>query len=117
MRLYLSIFFIVSFLASQAQILKPAKWSFETSKKEVKVGEQIDVIFYATIDKDWYVYSSDFDSRLVPQVTTVTSKPNDTYQLVGKVKAVHPKNKYSDLFESEYTYFVGKAEFHQAIKI
>ncbi len=104
-------------LTVAAQILTPAKWSYDVSKKEVKAGEQVDLIFTATIKDNWYLYSSDFDPNLGPQVTVVALKPNDTYQLVGKVKPVHPKKKYDDLWGGEYTYFVGKAEFRQTIKV
>jgi thiol:disulfide interchange protein DsbD len=106
-----------SFLPNQAQILTPAKWHFETSKKEIKAGETLDLIFYADIDAGWYLYSSDFDPELGPQVTTITIEPDASYQLVGKLKPVGAKKKYSDVFEGEYTYFTKKAEFRQTVKI
>lgn len=117
MRIFSILLFICITTSVWAQVLKPAKWTYEVSKKEVKAGEQVDLIFYATLDKDWYIYSSDFDPELGPQVTTFTFKPDDSYQLVGKVKPVGPKKKYSDIFEGEYTYFTGKAEFRQTVKI
>ena len=111
------IFFLLLSLGSYAQVLKPIKWTYEPSKKDVKAGEQIDLIFTAVVEKDWYVYSSDFDPDLGPQVTTFTFKPNDTYELVGKVKPINPKKKYSDVFDGDYTYFIGKGEFRQTVKI
>jgi thiol:disulfide interchange protein DsbD len=33
------------------------------------------------------------------------------------VQPVKPKKKYSDIFEGEYTYFTGKGEFRQTVKI
>ncbi len=104
-------------LKVSAQIVTPAKWSYDVSKKEVKAGEQTDLIFTATIKDNWYLYSSDFDPDLGPQVTAFTLKPNATYQLVGKVKPIKPKKKFDDLWGGEYTYFVGKAEFRQTIKV
>jgi thiol:disulfide interchange protein len=117
MRIFTLILLLFVVTSGWAQVLKPAKWTFDISKKEVKTGEQLDLIFYAVIDKDWYVYSSDFDPELGPQVTTFTFTPNESYQLIGKVKPVNPKKKYSDLFEGDYTYFTGKAEFRQTVKI
>ncbi|QHT68257.1 DUF255 domain-containing protein [Rhodocytophaga rosea] len=108
---------LITTVTAWAQVLKPAKWTYDVSKKEVKAGEQTELIFYATIDKDWYLYSSDFDPELGPQVTTFKFKPNDTYQLVGDIKPVKPKKKYSDIFDGDYTYFTGKGEFRQAVKI
>ena len=100
-----------------AQVLVPAQWSYDVSVKEVKAGGQLDLVFRADIKPDWYLYSSDFDPNLGPQVTAFTFKPNDAYQLVGKVRAVKPKKKYDDLWGGEYTYFTEKAEFRQTVKI
>jgi hypothetical protein len=71
-------------IASFAQILQPATWNYEVSKKEVKAGETVDLIFTATLIKDWYLYSTDFDPDLGPTVTTFAFTPNDSYQPVGK---------------------------------
>ncbi|PVY38042.1 protein-disulfide reductase DsbD family protein [Pontibacter virosus] len=101
----------------QAQVLKPASWSYDVSKKEVKVGEEVDLIFNVKIDKDWYLYSSDFDPDLGPMVTEFTFAKHPSYQLVGKIKPVNPKKKYDELWEGEYTYFVGTAQFRQKVKV
>ena len=100
-----------------AQVLVPARWSYDVSVKEVKAGGELDLIFRADIEPDWYLYSSDFDPNLGPQVTGFAFKPNDAYQLVGKVRPVKPKKKYDDLWGGEYTYFTAKAEFRQTVKI
>ncbi|SIT94268.1 protein-disulfide reductase DsbD family protein [Pontibacter indicus] len=102
---------------AQAQVLKPASWSYDVSKKEVKVGEEVELIFNVKIDKDWYLYSSDFDPDLGPMVTEFKFEKHPSYQLVGKIKPVNPKKKYDDLWEGEYTYFVGTAQFRQKVKV
>ncbi|MFT5749223.1 MAG: hypothetical protein ACI93S_000476, partial [Ancylomarina sp.] len=51
---------------SFGQILTPAKWKVELSKQEIKVGDVIDVVFKAKIDKSWHLYSNDFDADLGP---------------------------------------------------
>ncbi|EJF09635.1 proteiN-disulfide reductase, partial [Pontibacter sp. BAB1700] len=33
----------------QAQVLKPASWSYDVSKKEVKVGDEVELIFNVKI--------------------------------------------------------------------
>lgn len=109
--------FIFSFNISQSQVLKTTTWDFSTSKTEVKVGETVELIFKPEIIKEWYLYSSDFDPNLGPTVTTFNFEPNSTYELVGKVKAINPKKKYDDIWGGEYTYFVGKGEFRQKVKI
>ena len=99
------------------QIQKPISWELKTSKSEVRVGEEIDLVFQAKIDKDWYLYSSDFDPDLGPMVTTFEFEENSAYQLVGEVKPINPQKKYDDIFEGDYTYFKGKGEFRQKVKI
>jgi thiol:disulfide interchange protein DsbD len=108
--------FMVVFLA-QAQVLKPATWSYDVSKKQVAVGEEVELIFNVRIDKDWYLYSSDFDPDLGPMVTEFTFQKHPSYELVGKIRPVNPKKKYDDIWEGEYTYFVGTAQFRQKIRV
>ncbi len=110
------LFFLVSII-SQAQILQPAIWQYELSTGEYKVGDEIDLIFKATIDKGWHLYSSDFDPELGPMVTTFTFTPNDSYELVGELRAINPKKGYDEVFEGDYTYFEEKGEFRQTIKV
>ena len=100
----------------QAQILNPATWSVTTSKKEVKTGENFDIFFNVIIDNNWYLYSSDFDPDLGPMVTEFIFEPNDSYELVGEIQPINPKKKYDELWEGEYTYFVGKAQFRQTVR-
>ena len=100
-----------------AQILQPAKWSYSTSKPEVKAGEELDLIFSVKIDPDWYLYSTDFDPNLGPMVTEFKFKPDASYQLVGGIKPVNPKKKFDDIWGGEYTYFTKTAEFRQKVKV
>lgn len=101
----------------KAQILNPATWSVTTSKKEVKIGDNFDVIFNVVIDDNWYLYSSDFDPELGPLVTEFVFEPDDSYELVGDIRPIDPKKKYDELWEGEYTYFAGKAQFRQTVHI
>ncbi len=104
-------------ISANAQILKPATWSHKASQNQVKVGDEIDLIFLVDIDQDWYLYSSDFDPDLGPMVTEFTFEPSKNYELVGDIKPVGAKEKYDDLWEGTYTYFTKKAEFRQTIKV
>ena len=101
-----------------AQKITPAKWSWSIKPANPKVGEQAEVIFKVAIEKDWYLYSSDFDKDLGPTVTTVTFKPGASYQTVGELKAINPHSKNdTEIWNGTYTYFTGQAEFRQKIKI
>ncbi|MBD1396579.1 thioredoxin family protein [Pontibacter sp. JH31] len=104
-------------VVAQAQVLKPATWSYDVSKKEVAVGDEVELIFNVKINKDWYLYSSDFDPDLGPMVTEFKFEKHPSYQLLGKIKPVNPKKKYDDLWGGEYTYFVGTAQFRQKVKV
>lgn len=111
-----ALFFIISF-SSFAQILKPATWSWEASATSVKVGDEIDLVFKATIDQNWYMYSNDFDPECGPLLTTITLTPDPGFKLVGSVRAIDPKKKIDEAFGCEVKYFKNKAEFRQKIKV
>ncbi|KAA9331121.1 protein-disulfide reductase DsbD family protein [Adhaeribacter soli] len=115
--LFIFLFSFAFRLLAPAQILQPVKWSYDVSKKEVKIGEEVELIFNAKIDPDWYLYSSDFDPNLGPTVTTFEFKKNPTFELVGKIKPVNPKKKYDDIWGGEYTYFTKTGQFRQKVKI
>ncbi len=120
MKLKYIAFLLFAFLAipALAQKITPAKWSWSIKPANPKVGEQAEVIFKVAIEKDWYLYSSDFDKDLGPTVTTVTFKPSAGYQTVGELKAINPHSKNdTEIWNGTYTYFTGQAEFRQKIKI
>jgi thiol:disulfide interchange protein len=101
----------------EAQILKPAKWTSAASKTEVKVGDEIELIFRATIDVGWYLYANDFDPDCGPMLTEMTFNDAKNYELVGKVKAINPVVKHEEVFDCEVKIFKKTGEFRQRIKI
>ena len=112
---------LCTFLAktsSFAQIQKPkAHWTYTFSKNEVKKGETVDLVYTAIIDKDWYMYSSDFDPELGPMLTSFTYEKNSSFEPVGKLKPQNPKEKFEEVWNGKVRYFDGKAVFKQTIKI
>jgi thiol:disulfide interchange protein DsbD len=120
MKLKYIAFLLFAFMAipALAQKITPAKWSWSIKPANPKVGEQAEVIFKVAIEKDWYLYSSDFDKDLGPTVTTVTFKPGAGYQTIGGLKAINPHSKNdTEIWNGTYTYFTGQGEFRQKIKI
>jgi thiol:disulfide interchange protein DsbD len=120
MKLKYIAFLLFAFMAipALAQKITPAKWSWSIKPANPKVGEQAEVIFKVAIEKDWYLYSSDFDKDLGPTVTTVTFKPGAGYQTIGGLKAINPHSKNDiEIWNGTYTYFTGQAEFRQKIKV
>ena len=114
---FLLFIFLISGIHLKGQILDPAKWTTATSVNEIEVGQELDLIFNAVIDQNWYLYSSDFDPDLGPMVTEFTFEPNESYELIGEIRPINPKKKYDELWEGEYTYFVGKGQFRQTVKV
>lgn len=120
MKYYIKYFLILLLsipLLAQGQILKPASWEHATSKSSVKVDEELELIFRADIDQDWYLYSSDFDPDCGPMVTEFEFIPNNSYQLVGGLRPMGPEKKYDEVFECDVTIFKKKGEFRQTIKV
>ena len=109
--------FLLSTFSVFGQVLEPSSWKHEASKTEVAVGEEITLVFIATIDKDWYLYSSDFDPDCGPMVTTFTFKENDSYELVGGLKAIDPVEKFDDIFECNVRIFKKTGRFEQQVKV
>jgi thiol:disulfide interchange protein len=120
MKLKYIAFLLLAFMAipALAEKITPAKWSWSIKPANPKVGEQAEVIFKVAIEKDWYLYSSDFDKDLGPTVTTVTFKPGSGFQTIGGLKAINPHSKLdTEIWNGTYTYFTGQGEFRQKIKI
>lgn len=108
--------FVTGLAHAQVQKAK-AHWTYTFSKPEVKKGETVDLVFTATIDKDWYMYSSDFDPDLGPMLTTFTFEKNNTFEVVGKLKPQNPKTKFEEVWQGNVRYFEGKGVFKQTVKI
>ncbi len=104
------------FLAS-SQILHPATWTTSVSSENLKVGDEIDLIFKADIDKNWYLYSSDFDASCGPMVTTFKFKADKSYALIGSIKPIDPIAKHDEVFGCDVKIFKKHGEFRQRVKV
>ncbi len=101
----------------KAQLQQKPTWELKTSKQEVSIGEEIELIFTSKIQKDWYMYSSDFSESVGPVVALFDFEKHPSYQLVGKLKPIGNHKHYDEVFEGEVSTFTGKAEFRQKVKI
>ncbi len=108
---------LVSFTCVDAQILKPATWTFEVSKKNVKVGDEIDLIFKSTIEDKWYMYANDFNPDCGPLLTELQLANTNNFRLVGKLKAINSLPKHDEIFDCDVKIFKHQAEFRQKIKV
>lgn len=113
------IFLLLIFVSFEgfAQFKKTTKWTFDASKKEVNVGDEIELIFKATIIDDWYLYSSDIGEDVGPMPTEIIFEGNDSFEVIGNLIPIDAKKKYDDIWEADVTYFTGNGEFRQRIKV
>ncbi|MFN4084120.1 MAG: cytochrome c biogenesis protein CcdA [Bacteroidia bacterium] len=100
-----------------AQLKQKPVWQIAVNKNQVKVGDEVELIFTTNIDKDWYMYSSDFSENVGPVVARFEFEKNNTYTLVGKIKPIGSHKHFDDVFEGEVSTFEKKAEFRQKVKI
>lgn len=104
-------------LFAAAQILEPAKWRLAPSSGQVRAGETVDLIFEASIDKNWYLYSTEFPCEDGPMKTVFTFVPDASYQAVGPVVALHYIDKLDPVFECEVRIHKQRGEFRQTVRV
>ena len=108
---FLLVFSLFSHL--QAQILEPVKWSFSSEKIN---DTEFDLVFKATIDLHWHLYSQDIP--MSPPATTFSFTNNPDFTLVGSVTEESLLiEEYDPNFEMILKYFAGEAVFKQRVKI
>ncbi len=113
MRLLLSLLTTVLVLGTQAQIVDPVHF---TSELKTGNGAEAEIIFHATIDKGWHVYSTDIGDN-GPIEATFNIVKMDGAELVGKlVPRGNVIKKMDKLFDMELKYFEGEATFVQKIR-
>ena len=112
-KLLSTLFMMLMVLAMQAQMLTPIH--FTTQLKELKGGEA-ELIFSATIDQGWHVYSTDLgDGGPVSAAFHIVKM--DGAQTVGKLQARgHEIKQYDKLFDMDLRYFEKAVTFVQRIR-
>ena len=98
------------------QKIPPANWNHSLNKSEVKVGEEVEVIFKTVVPKGYHIYSNDYGDCPPVKAKFIWDK-DASYQLVGGAKAIGSHHYEDDIFECEVADFEGQAEFRQKIKI
>lgn len=111
--LFITAMLIAASLVSQAQILKPVKWSY--ASKKVNDSEAV-VFIKATIDNGWHLYSQHVKEG-GPIKTTFTFTPSKEYIRNGKTLEPKPKTSYEQVFKMEVSYFDNMVVFQQKVKL
>ena len=115
MRVQLILLLLGASFWCSSQVIKPIKWHQSISVSDDQTTAQI--IFTAKIDPDWYLYSSDFDPELGPNVTTFVFTPDKSFERLGSVQPQAPSSAYDSIFMGTYTYFKKTGTFIQNIQL
>jgi thiol:disulfide interchange protein len=110
----LIIFFTALTFISSAQIFEPVKWDF--SQKKVSENT-IELIFKATIDDGWYVYSQDAGEGPVSTEFTFINN-SENYAIVNeRVQEGVPIEEFDPNFDAVLKYFKKEALFTVDIQV
>lgn len=114
MKKFLSFLFLSSIVcAMQAQILEPVKFKVELNALSDSEGE---IVFTATIEQGWHVYSTDLGDGGPTSATFHIDKKSGV-ELVGQLKPVgKEKAVFDKLFKMDVRYFENTAKFAQKVK-
>ena len=116
----LSLFALLLFLIqiqSFGQLVSPPKWTIQLAEKDLKVGQEAEIVLKASIPMNWYIYSNDFDENAGPVLTTLSLEGSKGISVKEKLSPINPKKKFDKVWEADITYFSGIGEFRQKITI
>jgi thiol:disulfide interchange protein len=116
-RFFLATFLVFVSILAFSQVIQPAKLRVENTVKTARIGDVVDLVFKASIDKNWYIYSVGFDADCGPIPMTIELEKHSSFTLVGGLQAIGDKAKHDKIFECDVRIFEGTGEFRQRIKI
>jgi hypothetical protein len=115
MKKLLFILFAFSFSLLNAQIVEnPVTWSWETEKIS---DTEYKLIYNATIEEGWHLYSAHVDPDVGPYPTAFYYDTIPNFIFKGKVEETEPHVEYDPNFEAELAFFSNKAQFWQYITV
>ena len=106
---------ILSTLAGNGQILNPVSWEFEQRHIE---GDLYEIIFKATIDKGWAIYSQSIEDGPIPTSFTYEGAV-DHFDLVGECaeQGSNRKEGWEPIFDVDVVKYYDDATFSQKVKV
>ena len=112
-RLIFAMLFLVTAMTMQAQIIDPVHFS---SQLKMLSGDEAEILFSATIEDGWHVYSTDLGND-GPISATFNKVKMEGAETVGKLQPRGNEIKQFDkLFDMELRFFEKKATFAQKIR-
>ena len=104
---------LMTVLAAQAQMMEPVHF---TSALKTGKGDTGEIVFTATIDNGWHVYSTDLGQD-GPVSATFNTVKMEGVETVGKLTPRgHVVTKFDDMFGMELRFFEHAATFVQKIR-
>ena len=112
MKIFLVIFFCLITASGYTQIAEPVKWDY---KVNMLSNCEAELIFTATVDKGWHLYSQKHVNGL-PLIFEFTQ--NSSFKLSGEVIEPNPIKEYDDVMHYDIFYFKGsEVIFKQKIEL
>ena len=109
-------FILLFFISSTLIQAQDNPVHIKLSNKKVSACEY-DLIFTASIDEPWHMYSLNKLADDGPNPTVFTFTKSKEYELVGKVKQGAPLKEFDKVFEMNVEYFKHTAIFTQRVKL
>lgn len=100
-----------------AQMASPVQPNYTLSKKEVKKGDVVTLIFTLELADHWHLYSNRQNYKLGPLPTSFEFESHPSFKLLGDMIPIGSKMVYEPTFDVDVQYFEHRAEFRQNIKI
>ena len=111
---FLILLSLLAFAKGNSQILDPVKW---TTKIEKKSENKYLLIFNATIEKDWHVYSQFTPDGGPLPLELIFKNQKTNFDLIGKAKESKTTTEFNAVFGVNETFFKTKAQITQEVEI
>ena len=109
----LTLFVLLLALTSGAQMANPVHF---TSELKMLTGDEAEIVFSATIDPGWHLYSTDLADD-GPTAATFHAEKMDGAETVGSLKPRgNVKEQFDEMFGTNLRFFEGQGAFVQKIR-
>lgn len=113
----LTVFIALITLSGFSQVVKPVKWQVALKKSTANIALPDQIVFKATIDKGWHLYSTDIPEN-GPLPTEFKIEKLEGGTLIGKPEADKVAvTKFDKSFNMDLSYFEESVTFIQKIKV
>ncbi len=112
-RTFITFIIVLGTIFANAQIVNPTTWTFDSKQN----GNEVDLIFNATIEKGWHLYDT-YLPEGGPIATTFVFEDSTLFDIVGEIqKTPAPEIHFDETFQMNVGYFGDKAELVQRIEL